>query len=358
MRRFRPYLIILAGLFVLLALVRTVFAEPIGLALFKQAAKAAAARDVTATWPEGLHAVLVGTGSPLADPKRAGPMTVIIAGERVFVIDAGGGAARNYQRFGLSADNVEAVFLTHFHSDHIDGLGEFLLNTWAGSGRAAPVPVYGPQGTAQILGGFRTAYTADAQYRVAHHGNDVVPMSGFGGASNEFDASPGAVRVYEKDGLTVTAVPVSHAPAEPAVAYRFDYQGRSVTISGDTAKSESLAALARDTDLLIHEALNTDFVGAIEAGLETAGRDRTAKIMADIPSYHTTPVGAAETAASANARALVLSHIVPALPNRFLERAYLKGTKAAYDGPLIVGQDGMVFSLPAKAGAMERRRLR
>ncbi len=358
MRRFRPYLIILAGLFVLLALVRTVFAEPIGLAFYKQAAKSAAARDVTAEWPEGLHAVLIGTGSPLADAKRAGPMTAILAGDRIFIIDAGGGAARNFQRFGLSADHVEAVFLTHFHSDHIDGLGEFLLNTWAGSGRRAPVPVFGPAGTAEIVAGFKQAYTADAQYRIAHHGPDVMPITGFGGAANVFDPSEGAVRVYEKDGLTITAVPVSHAPVEPAVAYRFDYQGRSITLSGDTAKSESLAAIARDTDLLIHETLNTDFVSAIEAGMKDAGRDRVAKIMADIPDYHTTPVGAAETATSANAKALVLSHIVPALPTRFVERAYLKGTKAAYQGPVIVGQDGMVFSLPAKSGAMQRRTLK
>ena len=313
----------------LAALVRTVFAEPIGLAFYKQAAKSAAARDVTANWPEGLHAVLIGTGSPLADARRAGPMTAIIAGDRIFVVDAGGGAARNFQRFGLSADKVEAVFLTHFHSDHIDGLGEFLLTVWAGSGRATQVPVYGPAGTIQILAGLKQAYSADAQYRVAHHGPEVMPISGFGGAGQVFDPSPGAVRVYEKDGLTVTAVPVSHAPAKPAVAYRFDYQGRSVTLSGDTAKSELLAAIARDTDLLIHEALNTDFVSAIESGLAGAGRERTAKIMADIPGYHTTPAGAAETAASANAKALVLSHIVLALPNRFVERAYLKGTKAA-----------------------------
>ncbi len=358
MRYLRPVLIIAAGLFLIIALVRTVFAEQLGLALIKRAAADSIARDVVGAWPDGLHVVLIGTGSPLPDATRAGPMTAVIAGKRVFIVDAGGGAVRRYQSFGLPLAEIEGVFLTHFHSDHIDGLGELLLTAWAGTGRSDALTVHGPQGVAQIIDGLKLVYAQDAAYRIAHHGAEVMPQTGFGGAAQAFDARLGAVRVYEADGLIVTAVPVAHAPVEPAVAYRFDYAGRSVTISGDTSKSDALAALARDTDLLVHEALNPEIVGAIGGELSKAGRDRVAAIMADIPDYHTSPVDAAATANAANARALVMTHIVPAVPNRFLQRAFLKDTHAAYDGPIIVGEDGMVFSLPADGSAMQKRRLK
>jgi ribonuclease Z len=357
MRFLKRLLIGLAGVLIILALVRTVFAQQIGTAMFKQAATSAVRRDVTAKLPDGLHVALIGTGSPLADAGRAGPMTVVIAGQRIFIVDAGGGAVRNFQQFGLPLEAVEGVLLTHFHSDHIDGLGELLLQVWAGGGRSTPLPVHGPQGVAQIVDGLKIVYAQDAAYRVAHHGAGTVDPAGQGGRAVPFDARLGAIRVLDADGLVITAIPVAHAPAEPAVAYRFDYAGRSVTISGDTAKSEALAALARDTDLLVHEALNPELVGIVGGALDAAGRARLAKIMADIPSYHATPVEAAETAAAADAKALVLTHIVPALPSRFLHAAFLKGAHKAYTGPIMIGADGMVFSFPASGGEMQKRRL-
>tara|TARA_R110002072_G_scaffold28821_3_gene92108 strand:+ start:547 stop:1176 length:630 start_codon:yes stop_codon:yes gene_type:complete len=158
------------------------------------------------------------------------------------------------------------------------------------------------------------------------------------------------------DGRIIAAVPVSHAPVEPAVGYRLDYTGRSVTISGGTVRSEALIALARDTDLLVHKALNGDMVGTIQDGLIKADNPRLAHIMADIPDYHTSPVEAASSATEAGAKALVLTHIVPVLPSRATRPAFLKGTDKAYDGPLILGEDGMDFSFPTDGSKMQRRR--
>lgn len=345
-------LIAVIGLFI----VAQLYKVEIGERIFKRAIKSAMARDVIAPLPDGLYVVLVGSGSPLADPSRAGPATAIIAGERVFLIDAGSGAARNMARFGLPPGLVERVFLTHFHSDHIDGLGELLLQRWAGGAHEAPLPVYGPAGVDQVVSGFNLAYGLDQGYRIAHHGEDIVPPGGFGGEARAFDGT-GETVVLEEDGLRITAFPVEHAPVNPAVGYRFDYKGRAVTITGDTAPFQSLVTYARGSDILISEALNRDMVGLIQAEAEANDLANIAHIMADIPDYHMTPVDAAETAQAGEVRMLVLNHIVPALPSPYLNSFFIAKARQHYNGKFIVGQDGMMFSLPADKKKIVRKSL-
>jgi ribonuclease Z len=255
MRILKPVLVILALLLVAGAVARTVFSVQIGEAVFSSALKKNVGRSALAGVPDGLMVVLVGTGSPLPDAKRAGPMTVVTAGNRVFIVDAGAGSGRRFGELALPWGRVEAAFLTHFHSDHIDGLGEVMLQHWAAGGADTPLALYGPEGVERVAAGFNEAYAQDAVYRIAHHGADVVPPSGAGAEAFPFATDRGAVRVYERDGLTITAVPVDHSPVHPAVAYRFDYKGRSVTISGDTKRDQALIDLARNTDVLVHEAL-------------------------------------------------------------------------------------------------------
>ena len=357
MRILKPVLMILAVLLLGGALARTVFSTQIGEAAFRTAVKKNVGRNALAGAPDGLTVVLVGTGSPLADPGRVGPMTVVAAGNRVFIVDAGAGSGRRFGELGLPWGGVEAAFLTHFHSDHIDGLGEVMLQHWAAGGADTPLALYGPEGVERVAAGFNEAYALDATYRIAHHGTDYIFPSGNGAEAITFASDGGAVRVYERDGLTVTAVPVDHSPIEPAVAYRFDYKGRSVTISGDTVKNQALIDLARNTDVLVHEALNPEMVGEIRDQLKDKGAARVSKIMNDILNYHTTPVEAAEAASEAGAHLLVFNHIVPAQPSRLLYPAFMKGTKQAFDGPILMGEDGMAFELPAGSDKIVRKRL-
>ena len=357
MRLLRNLLIgalILVGAFIF---IRTVFAVQIGSFLFKRAVSQGIAVDATADLPDGLHVILVGTGSPLPDPMRAGPMTAVLAGDRLFIVDAGGGAARRFGELRLPWTKVEGVLLTHFHSDHIDGLGEVMLQRWAAGGWTTPLPVIGPTGVTAVVDGLNTTYAQDAVYRVAHHGPDVVAPSGQGGTAIPFNRPVMPVTILEDEGLTIQAVSVDHSPVEPAVAYRFDYHGRCVTISGDTVKDPRLISLAKDCDLLVHEALHPDMVATIGAALEANGSPRLAQIMADIPDYHASPVDAAESAEEAGVDLLVLSHIVPAQPSRLLYPAYLKGTKSAFSGKTIMGEDGMAFTLPADSKKIIRKRL-
>jgi len=152
--------------------------------------------------------------------------------------------------------------------------------------------------------------------------------------------------VFDAGGLKVTAVRVKHHPADPAYGYRFDFAGRSITVSGDTIYDEDLARAAKGTDVLVHEGLAPELVGIVHDEMIAAGRWRQAKIMHDIPGYHTAPVDAARIANLAQAKLLVFTHLLPILPNGIAVRAFLKGVHDVRPDGVTVGHDGMVVRLP------------
>ena len=153
--------------------------------------------------------------------------------------------------------------------------------------------------------------------------------------------------VFEHQGLTVTAFPVDHEPVSPAVGYRFDYRGRSLVVSGDTAKAQSVIEASHNVDLLVHEALSAKLVSLMQQAAARANQPIVERIAVDIPDYHTTPKEAAEVAAEANARALLYYHIVPALPMPGMESIFVDGVEEIYQGRIEIGVDGSMVSLPA-----------
>ena len=307
------------------------------------------AADPYAGLPDGLHVGLCGSGSPMPDPTRAGPCTVVLAGKKLFVIDAGAGSTKNLSLMNLPPARVNAVFLTHFHSDHIDGLGELMLQRWASGPNTSPLPVYGPTGVDQVVAGFQAAYVLDSGYRVAHHGATVVPPSGFGGAAHPFEAQPDLpnVTVIDEPDLKVIAFPVHHNPVEPAVGYLFIYKDRRVVISGDTAASPRLEAVSKGADLLVHEGLSTELVGLQRKAALADGRANLAAIFHDILSYHTTPEQAAGIAQRAGVKSLLFTHVIPPLPVRALEGPFFGKSRDIFKGEIRVGHDGDLASLPA-----------
>lgn len=351
MRRSR--VVALAGLAVLalVAAAGYLARAPLATALAARLAQAHLAGDALAALPDGLHVGICGAGSPFPDERRGGPCTLVVAGRHQFVFDAGSGSARRLSAMGFDAGRTDAVFLTHLHSDHIDGLGELLLQRWVAGSRAEPTPLVGPAGVEALAEGLGRAYAADRGWRVAHHGPAAVPPSGAGAAARPFaPGADGRAVVWHADGVEIVAFAVDHAPVEPAFGYRIGYRGRSVVISGDTRPSAAVRREARGADLLVHEALSTTLMGALHEAALAAGRDKLAKLFADIVDYHSTPEQAAAIARDAGVRALVLNHVVPALPLPGLEAAFVGDAAEIYPGPLRVAADGDFVSLAAGGG--------
>lgn len=338
----------IAAALALMALAAYFAQRQIGEWLFERTVASNVGVDRSAALPDGLHTYVCGSGSPMPDADRAGPCLAVLAGKRGFVFDAGSGSIRKLGRMGFPMERLDAAFLTHLHSDHFDGLGELMLQAWIAGRRDQPLPIYGPEGTSDVVAGFVQAYTIDRGFRIAHHGEAVARPGGFGAVARIVPEDPAGAIVYRDKGVTVRALPVDHAPVNRALAYRIDYRGRSLVISGDTVKSEALARFAKGADVLFHEALNPQMVGRI--GRQLAARDNPdgAKIMADIPDYHTSPTEAAQVAQMAGVRQLVLYHLVPAPPVRLMERVFL-GDAAKSFSAITLAQDGLLVSLPAKS---------
>ncbi|HXC53870.1 MAG TPA: MBL fold metallo-hydrolase [Rhizomicrobium sp.] len=323
--------------------------------LFRMAVRhALAGGDARLAEANELSVLLVGTGTPLPDVTRAGPATMIAAGAHLYLVDAGVDAARNLQLWKVPLDKIDGVLITHLHSDHIGGLAEIRLQTWV-AGRKTPLKVYGPPGIERVVAGFNEAYAIDDSYRTKHHGAAMLPPEAANLVAVPIAIPPGATTapVFDVLGLKVIAVRVKHEPASPAYGYRFDYAGRSVTVSGDTIYDEDLARAANGTDVLVHEGLAPELVGIMRDEMLAAGRPRPAKIMHDIPGYHTAPVDAARIANLAHARLLLFTHLLPILPNAIAVRAFLKGVDDVRPSGVRVGHDGMVVRLPKGSTDMD-----
>jgi ribonuclease Z len=306
--------------------------------------------DVIDTFEDGLHLSLCGAGGPLPAPNASGPCVAVVAGKSLYIVDAGTDGARNLGRMGFQPGNIKGVFLTHFHSDHIDGLGEMATLRWAGGGNDLPLPVYGPTGLVRVTNGLNQAYAQDFAYRNEHHGDLVANLSGAGLEARPFDKPElGELRlVLEEGDLKVEALTVQHSPVDPAVGYKFSYKGRTLVITGDTAQSDNIVELSKGVDLLVHEALAPNLVMMMNAAAKKLGNEVMAKVTIDILDYHASPVEAAETARDADVGHLLYYHIVPPLIFPGQEALYLNGAEDIFRD-YTVGQDGTGFSLPANS---------
>ena len=306
--------------------------------------------DVVAEMEDGLHLALCGAGGPMPAPNASGPCVAVVAGKQLFTVDAGTDGVRNLGRMGYQAGNIKGVFLTHFHSDHIDGLGEMGTLRWAAGDNAAPLPVYGPQGVERVVNGFNESYAQDFIYRNEHHGDMVAPLSGAGLEAIPFAKPPmGELElVYEGEGLKVEALAVDHSPVDPAVGYLFTYKGRTLLITGDTTKQDNIQKFSEGIDLLVHEALAPNLLMMMHNAANKTGNKIMAKITVDVLDYHASPVEAAETARDAGVGHLLYYHIVPPLVVPGQKALWLNGAEDIFP-EYTVGQDGVSFSLPANS---------
>ncbi len=296
---------------------------------------------------DALYVITTGTGAPLPDPLRVGPQAVVIAGDQFLVFDAGPGSTRQLSLTGLNLSSINALFLTHYHSDHINDLGELMLQHWTTAGTTEPLQIYGPTGVEEVVGGFLAAYRLDRGYRIDHHGADVMPPTGFGGVAHTFDLGTDLMDsdvVYEAGDVQVIAFNVDHPPVVPAVGFRVNYKGRSVMITGDTIYSDSLIHHAMGADLMVSDSLNHKMSQWVaDAGADT---DNNLKSVAeDIQESHIRPEEAARVAKEAGVKKLLITHVLPPVPE-LLINPFLRDARAVFNGEVRMANDGTLAKLP------------
>ena len=301
---------------------------------------------------DALRVAIAGSSAPLPSASRAKASVVVFAGGKYWVVDSGPESVENLVLWGIPLSKIGGVLLTHFHSDHIGDLGELQLQTWAG-GRQAPLTVYGGPGVETVVEGFNRAYQLDQGYRTAHHGEKVMPSAAWGMVARTVTldgprtpAKDRTARVYDDGVLRITAIEVDHAPIEPAYAYRFDYKGRSVVVSGDLKYHPPLATGAANADILVSEAISRSMTHSLEVAANAVGRDRTEAIMHDVQDYHISPEEAARIANDANVKLLVFYHLLPA-PDGFLPRQlFARGVNDVRKNGWTIADDGSLYTLP------------
>lgn len=293
----------------------------------------------------GFDILLLGTGSPLPNPDRCGAGQVVISGDDRIVIDLGWGSARRLFAGGVPMSTVDTLCITHLHSDHVTDIPDFVIMRWAGGARK-PLTVYGPEGTQSMMDHFLAAMERDIHYRFAHHG-EKLSQEGIKVVVHEVPATAEPRLAGKVGDVTIESFEVDHFPVVPALGYRVSAAGAVAVFSGDTKKCENLTRAANDADVLVSEALSPNIFKVMQERMRP-NNPHGAAVMDDVPDYHATTIDVAEMARDAGVKKLVLSHLIPPVPNEGpLAEAFAAGMADVFSGELVVGKDLMRFHVGA-----------
>ncbi|MGB3412986.1 MAG: ribonuclease Z [Microthrixaceae bacterium] len=267
-----------------------------------------------------MDVTLLGTGSPIPDPDRAGPATLVRADGQTLLVDAGRGVLMRLAAAGAGANTLTAVLLTHLHSDHLSDLSDVITTRWIMSMEPAPLPIIGPPGTIQVLEAIMESLRSDIGYRMSHHADlnwepelEITEVSD--GTAGEF----GSVKI--------STAPTDHRPVEPSIAFRIESGEGTVVVAGDTVPCATLDDLCRRADVLVHTALRADIISTVPI-----------QRLQDILDYHSSVEQCAQTAEKAGVKTLMLTHYVPA-PVPGTEDEWRKLAADHFGGRVEVGSD-------------------
>lgn len=279
-----------------------------------------------------MQLVMLGTGSPLPDPNRAGAAQAVGVDGRWFLVDAGRGCVMRMAAAGLGPAAIERLLLTHLHSDHVTDVNDVVTTRWIQGFPPAPLPVGGPPGTAAFIADTLRMLGTDIGWRIAHHDDleagPEVPVVETDGRTGD-----GLGAVVLDDGVRITAAPTDHRPVHPTLAWRFDADGASVVLGGDSVPCPGLDHLCAGADVYVQTVLRDDLVSQVPVPR-----------FVDVLDYHSTVADAARTAARAGVGTLVLNHCVPAPgvdpagPNGRDE--WLALAAEHFDGEVLLPDDG------------------
>lgn len=270
---------------------------------------------------------LLGTGSPIPDPNRAGPCTLVQAGAQNIMIDCGRAAIMRLLGAGVLPGMVSTILITHLHSDHITDLNDLVTTRWVMMPVNIPLKVVGPAGTRQVVDAMLNMLTLDQGYRHAHHEDlrangpltvDVVEV----GAGESFSIGEVMVSTHATD----------HRPVDPSIGYRIEHDGKVAALAGDTIPCPGLDDLCQNADVYVQTVIRDDQVKQLASLLPNSQR------FLDILDYHSTVSQAGQTAARNNVKTLMLTHCVPAVqPGR--EDDWIGAAREHFSGNIVLGPD-------------------
>ena len=299
---------------------------------------------------DALSAVVCGSRSPINDPNRAEACILVQAGEKIFLFDTGNGSIQNLNNWNTPWNRVEAVFYTHLHSDHIADIAELHIATWIPGQRKSKQKVFGPEGVKSLTDGIELAYKKDYFFRNEHHGDILAPLDIVGFETHTVDIED---PVLIDDGeLKITAYSVSHDPVDPALGYRIDYKGRSISISGDTIYDKNLVKYSKNVDVLFHESMSVELLNIINNNAKKTDNFVVDIVTVDILDYHTPILDVVKAANEANVKHLVFYHHLPAPRNQLMENIMYRGVDQIRDG-WTASHDGTMLVLPLNSDEIE-----
>ncbi|WP_299863335.1 MBL fold metallo-hydrolase [uncultured Hoeflea sp.] len=278
--------------------------------------------------------ILGSKGGPAIRPGGPSPTSSLIEiGGRRIVVDCGLGVSRGLVEAGVELPSLDLIAITHLHSDHVLELGPLLHTAWT-AGLKTPVRVLGPKGLIALWDGFVASLIYDIDLRIEDEGRpdirDLVEIEELGEGV-----------WFEQDGVNIEALRVEHPPVTDCFALKISDGGRHIVFSADTAYFPPLAEFARDSDILVHEAMHPDGVERLVA--RTGNGER---LKAHLIASHTMAADVGRIASAANTGHLVLNHLVPADDPAITEGDWIAQLRTTWVGPLTIGRDGLSLPLP------------
>ncbi len=276
-----------------------------------------------------IELTLLGTGCPSVDIDRLGPANLVDGGPSSrLLVDCGSGVTQRLLKAGCPGSQLDALLITHLHSDHIVDLFQLIISSWH-QGRKYPQRIFGPPGTKKFVDGLMKLWAPELSQRVAHEKRPSAAAL----ETEVTEISDGDTLNFKH--ITVNVVEVNHLPVRHAFGFIFETSNARLAISGDTTYCPALIKAARNVDMLVHEVL-------IHRELPIIEGVRSAETVTAMQAYHTVSNQVGKVASEAGAGKLVLTHFVPP---KFDEKSLLDEVQKDFGGPIIIGEDLMKLSV-------------
>ena len=269
-----------------------------------------------------MELILLGTGCPKVDFKRFGPSNIVKTQKTKILIDCGSGITQRLDQIKVSTSDIDALFLTHLHSDHVVDLYQLIISSWH-SYRIKPWTIYGPKGTKKFVKNIMNTWKDERTQRINYESRSSTQA--FKIIVKEFK-SKGTIRIKD---LNITYFEVDHKPVKHAFGFNFLHKNKKLTISGDTRPCENIMKYGQKADVLLHEVF-------IDGELKETNKMRSRRTLHNVRSYHTPSRLLGKIAKLTNCKKLVLTHLVP---TKFNEKKLKKTIRDDFGKNPIIGHD-------------------